>query len=61
MAAYLNSSVGISDIAFSVAKTSKASNGAAIKMAFTDILDSEKILEALSTVLTVSKDRLSIV
>lgn len=39
IAAYLNSSIGISDILFVEAKTSKAPNGAAIKIALSEVME----------------------
>ena len=58
--AYVNTSVGISETVFQVFRTDKSSNGAAIKIAFTQIEDEDDIIEKLSQVLRISADRIFI-
>ena len=49
-AAYLNSSIGISDLMFTTVTTGKSSNGAGIKISFNALQDESALLAALSTV-----------
>lgn len=60
IAAYLNSTVGSSSLIFTNFTTSKASNGAAIKLATNSIVDNTYLLTSLSKVLRISTNRLYI-
>jgi hypothetical protein len=50
IAAYLNSSIGISDLMFVTVATGKSSNGAGIKISFNLLQNETALLTALSTV-----------
>lgn len=58
--AYINSSVGISDIKFEVFQTKKSSNGAAITIAFTSIETNANVIDALSKSLRISASRINV-
>ena len=58
--AYLNSSVGNSDIKFTEFTTQKTSNGGAIKIAFSAIVDHADVIEAFSKVLRIAPERMAI-
>lgn len=60
MGAYVNTTVGLSDTLFEVFHTDKSSNGAAIKIAFSAIETEEDVIEALSKVLRVAAERISV-
>ena len=60
LGAYINASVGISNIAFKVFHTDKSNNGAAIKIAFTQIEDEADVITALSKVLRIAEERIFI-
>lgn len=59
LAVYLNSSVGISEIYYLNFSTSKSSNGATIKIAFTDILNLTSLATSLSNVWRIDPSRIS--
>ena len=59
--AYLNSTVGNSRIYFLEFKTSKSSNGAAIKLAFNNLINSVQFIEYLSWLLRIQLKRLSLI
>lgn len=59
--AYVNSSVGISDIKFEVFHTKKSSNGAAMTIGFTSIETNANVIDALSKSLRISTSRINIV
>lgn len=59
-AVYLNSSVGISDIYFQQFKTEKSSNGAGILLAFSALVADEDLVTALSQVLRIQPNRISV-
>lgn len=57
---YLNSTVGLSDVKFKEIQTQKSSNGAVIKICFNSIEQNSTVMEALSTILRLKTDRLSV-
>lgn len=60
LALYLNSTVGISDLYFLNFSTAKASNAAAIKLAFSDPVNSTLLTESMSLVLRINSSRIYI-
>lgn len=60
MGAYVNTSVGISDIKFEVFHTKKSSNGAAMTISFTSIESNADIISALSRTLRIESDRINV-
>lgn len=58
--AYINSTVGNSAIVFQKFTTAKASNGAAIKLAFTATINTTQLISYLSSVLRIQSNRISI-
>ena len=58
IAVYLNSTVGISPIFFNNFTTSKVSNGAAIKIAMTAVVNTTAYINALSQVLRINSSRI---
>lgn len=60
IAAYLNSTVGVSSIVFKNFTTGKASNGAAIKLAMSNVLNEANFLQAFSNVLRIESSRIFI-
>lgn len=56
--AYVNSTVGNSPIYFLEFKTSKTSNGAVIKLGFSSLTNSSKLLEYMSLVLRIAMKRI---
>lgn len=58
--AYVNSSVGVSDIKFELFQTKKSSNGAAITIAFSSIETNANVIDALSKTLRIVPSRISI-
>jgi len=60
MAAYLNSTVGISSIIFKNFSTGKSSNGAAIKLAMSSMVNNTAFLVAFSNVLRIQSSRISV-
>lgn len=61
VAAYVNSTVGNSPIKFINISTSKASNGAAIKLGMSDKIVLNTLLSALSNVWRIKIDRLAVI
>lgn len=61
IAAYVNSTVGNSPIIYTNISTSKASNGAAIKLGMNNTIDVNALLLALSNVWRIKIDRLAII
>lgn len=61
VAAYINSSVGLSDLYFQNIKTSKSSNGAVLKLALSSIEPNSTLINALSTVLRIQASRMSVI
>ena len=60
IAAYLNSTVGISDIVYRNFSTTQASNGAAIKLAMNNLLNTTALLSALSNVWRIQVSRIGV-
>ena len=58
--AYLNSSIGVSNISFIVFKTKKSSNGASINIAFSAIETNASIINAISLTIRVLPSRINI-
>jgi hypothetical protein len=58
--AYVNSSVGISDIKFIDFETEKSSNGAAVTIAFTSIETNDAVIEAVSKTIRVAASRVNV-
>ena len=59
--AYLNSSVGISNIRFERFRTEKSSNGAGVMIALSDIEEESVVIEEFSKVLRINPDRMKII
>lgn len=58
--AYVNTSVGVSDIKFELFETKKSSNGAAITIAFSSIQTNAYVIDALSKTLRIIPSRINI-
>lgn len=58
--AYVNSSVGISDVSFIVFQTKKSSNGAAINLAFSAIETNASIINAIAQTMRILPSRINI-